>query len=142
MPLHDVISDDLLKYGLIPEFVGRLPVVAALDQLDKEALKQILTEPRNALVRQYKRLLGLDEVELHFTQGAIDSIAEKALEGKTGARGLRTVIEDLLLHTMFEVPSRKDVTKVVLNADVVRNGRQPLLVTKGEVAVESQQESA
>ncbi len=141
-PLHDVISDDLLKYGLIPEFVGRLPVVAALDQLDKEALKQILTEPRNALVRQYKRLLGLDEVELHFTQGAIDSIAEKALEGKTGARGLRTVIEDLLLHTMFEVPSRKDVTKVVLNADVVRNGRQPLLVTKGEVAVESQQESA
>ena len=141
-PLHEVISDDLLKYGLIPEFVGRLPVVAALDQLDKDALKRILTEPRNALVRQYKRLLGLDEVELHFTHGAIDSIAEKALETKTGARGLRTVIEDLLLNTMFEIPSRQDVTKVVLNADVVRNGRQPLLVTKGETQAEPRQESA
>ena len=141
-PLHEVISDDLLKYGLIPEFVGRLPVVAALDQLDKDALKRILTEPRNALVRQYKRLLGLDEVELHFTHGAIDSIAEKALETKTGARGLRTVIEDLLLNTMFEIPSRQDVTKVVLNADVVRNGRQPLLVTKGETRAEPRQESA
>ena len=141
-PLHEVISDDLLKYGLIPEFVGRLPVVAALDQLDKDALKRILTEPRNSLVRQYKRLLGLDEVELHFTHGAIDSIAEKALETKTGARGLRTVIEDLLLNTMFEIPSRQDVTKVVLNADVVRNGRQPLLVTKGETQAEPRQESA
>ncbi|MCY3800223.1 MAG: ATP-dependent Clp protease ATP-binding subunit ClpX [Chloroflexi bacterium] len=141
-PLHEVISDDLLKYGLIPEFVGRLPVVAALDQLDKDTLKLILTEPRNALVRQYKRLLALDEVELHFTEGAIDSIAEKALETKTGARGLRTVIEDLLLNTMFEIPSRQDVTKVVLNADVVRNRRQPLLVTKSEPQAEPRQESA
>ena len=141
-PLHEVIADDLLKYGLIPEFVGRLPVVATLDQLDKEALRQILTEPRNALVRQYKRLLALDDVELHFTQGAIDAIAGRALESSTGARGLRTVIEELLLETMFEIPSRHDVTKVVLNADVVRNRRQPLLVTKGEAPVESQQESA
>ena len=141
-PLHEVISDDLLKYGLIPEFVGRLPVVAALDQLDQDALRRILIEPRNALVRQYKRLLALDEVELHFTDGAIDSIAEKALETKTGARGLRTVIEDLLLNTMFEIPSRQDVTKVVLNADVVRNGRQPLLVTKGETQPKPRRESA
>ena len=127
---------------LIPEFVGRLPVVAALDQLDKDTLKLILTEPRNALERQYKRLLALDEVELHFTEGAIDSIAEKALETKTGARGLRTVIEDLLLNTMFEIPSRQDVTKVVLNADVVRNRRQPLLVTKSEPQAEPRQETA
>lgn len=140
--IREVISDDLLKYGLIPEFVGRLPVVAALDKLDKDALRQILTEPRNALVRQYKRLLGLDKVELHFTQGAIEAIAEKALETKTGARGLATVIEEVLLDTMFEIPSRPDITRVVVNADVVRNGREPLLVTKGEAPVESQQESA
>ena len=141
-PLHDVISDDLLKYGLIPEFVGRLPVVAALDPLDKEILMQILTEPRNALVRQYKKLLGLDGVDLHFTYGAIESIAEQALKSKTGARGLRTVIEELLLETMFEVPSRKDVAKVVINADVARNGRSPLLVTKSEAPDERQQETA
>ena len=141
-PLYDVISDDLLKYGLIPEFVGRLPVVAALDPLDKDILMQIMTEPRNALVRQYKKLLGLDGVELHFTNGAIKSIAEQALESKTGARGLRTVIEELLLETMFEIPSRKDVAKVVVNADVARNGRDPLLVTKSEAPDEPQQETA
>ena len=116
--------------------------MAALDPLDKEILMQILTEPRNALVRQYKKLLGLDGVDLHFTYGAIESIAEQALKSKTGARGLRTVIEELLLETMFEVPSRKDVAKVVINADVARNGRSPLLVTKSEAPDERQQETA
>ena len=141
-PLHDVIADDLLKFGLIPEFVGRLPVVAALDPLDKEDLKRILTEPRNALIRQYQKLLGLDKVELHFTEGSLDLIAERALTTKTGARGLRTVLEELLLETMFTVPSRQDIAKVVVNADVIKTGRPPLFVTRGGRDSETEAESA
>jgi ATP-dependent Clp protease ATP-binding subunit ClpX len=140
--LDDVMAEDLMKYGLIPEFVGRLPVVAVLHELDKKALTRILTEPRNALTRQYQKLLGLDHVELQFTRGALQLVAEKAMSLKIGARGLRTVLEGLLLDTMYLVPSRPDVIKVVVNADVVRNKVPPLLVTRSESAMEDEAESA
>ena len=136
------MAEDLMKYGLIPEFVGRLPVVAALHELDKEALVRILTEPRNALTRQYQKLLGLDQVELQFTRGALQLVAERALGMKIGARGLRTVLEDILLDTMYLIPSRPDVTKVVVNADVVRNMVPPLLVTQSKASIQDEAETA
>lgn len=140
--LDDVMAEDLMKYGLIPEFVGRLPVVAALHELDKKALTRILTEPRNAVTRQYQKLLSLDQVELQFTRGALQLVAEKAMSMKIGARGLRTVLEELLLDTMYMVPSRPDVTKIVVNADVVRNKVPPLLVTRSKKPLEDEAESA
>lgn len=138
----DVMAEDLMKYGLIPEFVGRLPVVAALHELDKKSLVRILTEPRNALTRQYQKLLGLDQVELQFTRGALQLVAERALGMKIGARGLRTVLEDILLDTMYLIPSRPDVTKVVVNADVVRNMVPPLLVTQSKASIQDEAETA
>ncbi len=140
--LDDVMAEDLMKYGLIPEFVGRLPVVAALHELDEKALTRILTEPRNALTRQYQKLIGLDQVELQFTHGALRLVAEKARAMKIGARGLRTVLEGLLLDTMYMIPSRPDVKKVVVNADVVRNKVPPLLVTRSSADLEDEAESA
>jgi len=130
--LAQLIPDDLLKYGLIPEFVGRLPVEVALDSLDKEALIRILTEPKNAIVKQYQKFLQLDRVELVFTNDALEAAAECALRQKTGARGLRTIIEDVLLDIMYEIPSRADVKKVIINGDVINIHNKPLLVTRGE----------
>jgi ATP-dependent Clp protease ATP-binding subunit ClpX len=124
--------DDLLKFGLIPEFVGRLPVQVSLDRLDKAALVRILTEPKNAIVKQYQKLLQLDRVELVFTTDALDAAAEGALKQRTGARGLRTIVEDVLLEVMYEIPSRSDIKKVVINGDVIKSHHKPLLVTRGE----------
>ncbi len=134
--LHNVSHDDLQKYGLIPEFVGRLPVVVTLDQLDQASLVRILTEPKNALVRQYERFFDMDGVELSFTPEALDAIAEQAIAEATGARGLRTVVEDLLLDVMFEVPGRPEVKKCVVNANTVRRQERPLLLNDQGLAVE------
>ncbi|HWS84674.1 MAG TPA: ATP-dependent Clp protease ATP-binding subunit ClpX [Ktedonobacteraceae bacterium] len=137
-----LIPDDLLKYGLIPEFVGRLPVQVSLDNLDKAALVRILTEPKNAIVKQYQKFLQLDRVELVFTVDALDATAEGAIKQKTGARGLRTIIEEVLLDVMYEVPSRTDVKKVIINGDVIKSQHKPLLVTRGGGNVYSEDESA
>src|SRR5438046_3403587 len=128
--LTKLIPDDLLKYGLIPEFVGRLPVAVSLDSLDKEALIRILTEPKNAIVKQYQKFLQLDRVELVFTNDALDAAAEGAMKQRTGARGLRSILEDVLLDVMYEIPSRADVTKVIINADVITAHNKPLLETR------------
>jgi ATP-dependent Clp protease ATP-binding subunit ClpX len=130
--LTHLIPDDLLKYGLIPEFVGRLPVLVSLDALDKEALIRILTEPKNAVVKQFQKILQLDRVELVFTGDALEATAEGALKQKTGARGLRTIIEDILLDVMYEVPSRTDIKRVVVNGEVITSKHKPLLVTRNE----------
>jgi ATP-dependent Clp protease ATP-binding subunit ClpX len=141
--LAQLIPDDLLKYGLIPEFVGRLPVSVSLDSLDKQALIRILTEPKNAIIKQYQKLLQLDRVELNFTNDALEEAAERALRQKTGARGLRSIIEDVLLDVMYEIPSRADVKKVVINGDVISHTNKPLLITRSERAsAYSEDESA
>ena len=124
----DLEPEDLLKYGLIPEFVGRLPIIATLEDLDEDALITILTEPKNALVKQYKKLFDMEDVELTFTDDALKAIAQKAIERKTGARGLRSIIENLLLNSMFEIPDREDVTEVVVNDDTVTDGKDPVYV--------------
>ena len=133
--LRQVTSDDLMKYGLIPEFVGRLPVAVSVDPLDKQALVRILTEPRNALVKQYQRLFGLDNVELVFTPEALQAIADEATKLRTGARGLRTILESVLLDVMYEIPSRPEVTKCIVNADTILRRSQPVLLAGGERAV-------
>ncbi len=126
--LAQVSPEDLLKYGLIPEFVGRLPVVATLDDLDKDALVRILTEPKNALVKQYSKLVEFESVTLQFTEDALVAIAEKALERNTGARGLRSIIEDLMLDTMYELPGMAGVKEIIINENVVARKESPLLV--------------
>ena len=128
--MASVMPEDLLKFGLIPEFIGRLPVIATVDALDKAALVEILTKPRNALVKQYGRLFDLDDVELEFTEEAIDAIADLAMLRGTGARGLRAIIEEVLLNVMFDVPSREDIAKVVVTAEVVRDNVNPTLVPR------------
>ena len=126
----DVMPEDLLKFGMIPEFVGRLPVITSVHNLDREALIQILTEPRNALVKQYKRLLELDGVDLEFTPDALDAIADQANLRGTGARGLRAILEEVLQPVMYEVPSRKDVERVVITREVVLENVNPTLVPR------------
>ncbi len=126
--LSRVEPEDLIQYGLIPELVGRLPVVATLHQLDREALLRILTEPKNALVKQYKALLEYDGVELSFTQDALEAIADKAIARKTGARGLRAIMESVMLDVMYDIPSRGDVKKCIVNAEVVEGRAKPMLV--------------
>ncbi|VXB85953.1 ATP-dependent Clp protease ATP-binding subunit ClpX [Nocardioides sp. AX2bis] len=128
--LSQVRPEDLTKFGLIPEFIGRLPLIASVNKLDQEALVQILTEPRNALVKQYKKLFELDGVELEFTDEAILAIADKAMERGTGARGLRAIIEEVLLYVMYDVPSRADVAKVVITREVVDDEVPPTLVLR------------
>ncbi len=128
--LAQVRPEDLTKFGLIPEFIGRLPLIASVSPLDQDALIQILTEPRNALVKQYKKLFDLDGVELEFTEDAIGAIADKALERGTGARGLRAIIEEVLLHVMYDVPSRGDVAQVVVTREVVEDDVPPTLVLR------------
>jgi ATP-dependent Clp protease ATP-binding subunit ClpX len=120
--------EDLLKFGLIPEFVGRLPVIATLEDLDVSALVKILVEPKNALVKQYRKLFDMEEVDLSFTDDALTAIAKKAIERKTGARGLRSIIEGLLLDTMFDLPSMKGVAEVVVDKDVVEGRKEPVRV--------------
>ncbi|HUC22857.1 MAG TPA: ATP-dependent Clp protease ATP-binding subunit ClpX [Streptosporangiaceae bacterium] len=126
----DVMPEDLLKFGMIPEFVGRLPVITSVHNLDREALIRILTEPRNALVRQYRRLFELDGVDLEFTDDALEAVADQAILRGTGARGLRAILEEVLLSVMYEVPSRKDVEKVVISAEVVLENVNPTLVPR------------
>ncbi|MFK8331914.1 ATP-dependent Clp protease ATP-binding subunit ClpX [Pseudomonas sp. BJa5] len=126
--LREVEPDDLVKFGLIPEFVGRLPVLATLDELDEAALMQILTEPKNALTKQYAKLFEMEGVDLEFRSDALKSVARKALERKTGARGLRSILEGILLDTMYEIPSQKDVSKVVIDESVIDGASQPLLI--------------
>jgi ATP-dependent Clp protease ATP-binding subunit ClpX len=126
----DVMPEDLLKFGMIPEFVGRLPVITSVHNLDREALIEILTVPRNAFVKQYKRLFELDGVDLEFTPDAIEAIADQALLRGTGARGLRAIMEEVLLSVMFEVPSRKDVERVVITREVVLENVNPTLVPR------------
>ena len=131
------LPEDLLKFGMIPEFVGRLPVFTAVAKLDREALVSVLTEPRNALTKQYQRLFDLDSVELEFEPAALEEIAEQALLRGTGARGLRAILEEVLLNVMYEVPSRTDVAKVVISGEVVRDNVNPTLVPR---EVESRRE--
>ena len=126
--IKQVRPEDLIQYGLIPEFVGRLPVTATLKQLDEESLIKILTQPKNALTKQFTRLFEMEEVELDIREDALSEIAKKAMERKTGARGLRSILEDLLLDTMYKVPSEESLRKVVLDAAVVRGDSEPLMV--------------
>ncbi len=126
----DVMPEDLLKFGLIPEFIGRLPVITSVSNLDKSALIQILTEPKNALVRQYQKLFELDDVQLEFEAGALDAIAELALKRGTGARGLRAIMEHVLLGVMYDIPGREDVEKVVVTAECINSDAQPKLVLR------------
>jgi len=135
--LQQLNSDDLLKYGLIPEFVGRLPVAVTLEPLDKNTLMRILIEPRNALTKQYAKFLSLDKVELVFTPDALEAAAERALAYKTGARGLRTLIEEVLLDVMYEIPSRGDVRKCVINADTITQGNAPILLTRQDRVIDT-----
>ncbi|NMC62481.1 MAG: ATP-dependent Clp protease ATP-binding subunit ClpX [SAR324 cluster bacterium] len=133
--LRNLETEDLLKYGMIPEFIGRIPVITALDQLDKASLIQVLTDPKNALVKQYKHLLHMDEVELTFTPQALEAIADKALEKKTGARGLRSIIEECMLNIMYEVPTDSSIREVIITEETVRLLKEPLLVHQKEMMV-------
>ncbi len=128
--LRELQAQDLLKYGLIPEFVGRLPITVALDYLDEEDIIRILTEPKNAFVKQYQKFFALDDVELVFHEGALRAIAERALARGTGARGLKSIIEDVLLNSMFEVPSRPDIKRCVITEQAILEGIEPLLLTE------------
>jgi len=128
--LGKVLPEDLLKYGLIPEFVGRLPVITSVDNLDEDALVDILTKPKNALVKQYQRFFEFDGVELEFTPDAMRAISEQAIMRGTGARGLRAIMEEVLLNVMYELPSRDDVTKCLVDENVVLTGVNPTLVPR------------
>ena len=127
--MQEIVAEDIQKFGLIPEFIGRLPVLAALEQLTVDDLVRILTEPRNALVKQYQTLLSYDGVELEFDQDALEAIASKAIERKTGARGLRSIIEEVMMDVMFEIPSQEDVTKVRITKEAVDGTAAPVLET-------------
>src|SRR5687767_13958841 len=133
--LQQVMPDDLLKYGLIPEFVGRLPVIVPLMALDEMALMRILTDPKNAIIKQYQKFLALDKVELQLTQEALQAAAAGAAKRKTGARGLRTIIEEVLLEVMYEIPSRTDVRRVVVTPEAIAGTARPLLLSKNEQLV-------
>ena len=129
---EQLLPQDLLKFGLIPEFVGRLPIIATLRELDREALIQIVTEPKNALVKQYKKLLELDDVELEFEKEALNVIVDKAIERNTGARGLRSIVEDIMRDIMFEVPSNPKIEKCIITKETVESGKPPKLVINEE----------
>ena len=137
--LPDLEPEDLIKYGLIPEFVGRMPIIATLEELDEEALITILTEPKNALIKQFGKLFELENVDLEIRQDALEAIAKKAMDRKTGARGLRSILEKALLETMFELPSMNDVTKVTVDSSVIEDSSQPLYIFEEEPRNISQQ---
>ncbi len=128
--LSNVLPEDIMKFGIIPEFAGRLPVMVTLHSLDKAALVRILTEPRNALVKQYQRFLNMDGVELEFEPGALEAIAEEALKRSTGARGLRAIIEDIMRNVMYDVPSRDDVKKCIVTEATVREHCDPQMLVE------------
>ncbi|MEY2666678.1 MAG: hypothetical protein RLZZ384_849 [Pseudomonadota bacterium] len=128
----EVEAEDLIKYGLIPEFIGRLPVIATLEELDEAALIQILTQPKNALIKQYKHLFEMEGAELEFSDDSLSAIAQKSMERKTGARGLRTIVENVLLNTMYELPSADNVEKVLVDKDVILGNNEPTLIYKTE----------
>jgi ATP-dependent Clp protease ATP-binding subunit ClpX len=135
--LREVEPEDLLKFGLIPEFVGRLPIVATLEDLDEEALVKILTEPKNALVKQYQRLFEMEDVRLDFAEDALGAIARRAIARKTGARGLRSILEAILLESMFDLPSLDGVEAIVISREVVEGKAKPLYIytdRRGDVA--------
>ncbi len=136
--LSKVLPEDLLRFGLIPEFIGRLPVIATLEQLDEGALIEILTKPKNALVKQYQKLLELDDIELEFESDALVEIAKKAIERKTGARGLRSIIEGIILDVMFDLPSRDDVAKCIITAAAIKEEESPKLVLKDGTTIQGQ----
>ena len=138
----DIMPEDLLKYGMIPEFIGRLPVITSVHNLDQEALTRILTEPKNALVKQYNRLFELDGVELEFTDDALEAIADQAILRGTGARGLRAIMEEVLLSVMYDIPSRKDVARCVVNREVVLEHVNPTLVPRETPKRERREKSA
>jgi len=140
--LKDILPADLQKFGLIPEFVGRLPVIVTLEALDEPALVRILTEPKNALVKQYQKLMELDGVTLEFKEAALESIATEAIRRNTGARGLRAIVEELMLNVMYDLPSRNDVTKCVITQDVVLKKEEPLLVMADKLKKGKKEESA
>lgn len=140
--LKELLPVDLLKFGLIPEFVGRLPVIVKLDALDEDALVRILTEPKNALVKQYEKLLELDGVALEFKEDALRAIAEEAIRRNTGARGLRAIVEEIMLNVMYDLPSRNDVTKCVVTKDVITRKEEPLLVTIDKAKKGKKEETA
>jgi len=140
--LKELLPADLLKFGLIPEFVGRLPVMVTLDALDEDALVRILTEPKNALVKQYEKLLELDGVALEFKEEALTAIAEEAIRRNTGARGLRAIVEEIMLNVMYDLPSRTDVTKCVVTKDVILKKEEPFLVTTDKGKKSKKEESA
>ena len=125
-----VVPKDLVKFGMVPEFVGRLPVISVLEELDKAALVRILTEPRNALIKQYKKLFEYDDVELEIEEEALIEIAKKAISQKTGARGLRSILEKILMRSMYAVPSDGSIAKVIVNADCVTNDAEPVLINR------------
>lgn len=127
---QEMLPQDLLKYGLIPEFIGRLPIIATLKDLDKEALIKIATEPKNALVKQYQKLLEMDDVELEFKQEALEAIVDKAIERKTGARGLRSIIEEIMRDIMFEIPSTPNISKCIITKETVLNSTEPEVVIR------------
>ncbi|MBS4215449.1 MULTISPECIES: ATP-dependent protease ATP-binding subunit ClpX [Neobacillus] len=136
--LSKVLPEDLLRFGLIPEFIGRLPVIASLEQLDEAALIEILTKPKNALVKQYQKMLEIDAVELEFEEGALEEIAKKAIERKTGARGLRSIIEGIMLDVMFDLPSRDDITKCIITKDTVVDNSVPKLILEDGTVVKEE----
>jgi len=125
---EQILPQDLLKFGLIPEFVGRLPIITTLKELDRETLIRIITEPKNALVKQYKKLVSYDNVELEFEPEALDVIVDKAIQRNTGARGLRSIIEDIMRDIMFDIPSNPNIEKCIITKDTVENGAEPTLV--------------
>jgi len=130
--LNHVMPEDLLKYGFIPEFIGRLPVIAVVDPLTKDDLVRILTEPKNAIVKQYQALLAAEGVELVVTPEALNAVAEEALRRKTGARALKSIIEEIMLDVMFELPSLEGIRQCVITEEVVRMRKKPLLLSEGE----------
>jgi len=142
--LSKVLPEDLLKFGLIPEFIGRLPIISSLAPLDTDALVEILTQPKNALVKQYQKLLELDEVELEFTEEALKEIAKKAIERKTGARGLRSIIESIMLDVMFDLPSREDAVKCIIHEGCITDGEAPIIKSADgtELSLNKPKESA
>ena len=137
--LEEIMPEDLLKYGLIPEFIGRVPVIACLQELDQKSLERILTEPKNALLKQYKKLFAFDGVNLEFEQKAISAIAKKSMALKTGARGLRTIMEDMILDLMYEVPSRDDVEGIVITEKTVSGKDKARLVLKKDKKIKKAQ---
>ena len=133
--MRDVEPEDLLKFGLLPEFIGRLPMVATLHELNEDALVDILTKPKNSLVKQFQKLLEMDGVKLKFTKGALSAIAKKALVRESGARGLRAILEEAMLDIMYDVPSKQGIKEVVVNEEAIANGESPLIVYHKEAGV-------